>query len=78
MDWCKLGAEMYSKWFNYWIKQAERTNQIIYFFRFEDVIADTKKELTEIMKFLLGLESVEGTVIEQRINEVLNWDPSKR
>ena len=29
------------------------------------------------MQFVLGLESIEGTVIEHRINEVLNWDPSK-
>lgn len=33
---------------------------------------DPYHELVEIMKFVLGLESLEGTVIEQRIKEVLS------
>ena len=56
---------------------AEKGDKLIYFFRFEDVIANPRKELCDLMQFVLGLESIEGTVIEHRINEVLNWDPSK-
>ena len=29
------------------------------------------------MKFILGIESVEGTVMEHRVKEVMGWDPSK-
>ena len=29
------------------------------------------------MRFVLGIESIEGTVMEKRIDEVLNWEPSK-
>ena len=67
----------YHKWFEFWIKEAERNNTLVYFFRFEDVIANPEKELTEIMKFILGIESVEGTVMEHRVKEVMGWDPSK-
>ena len=29
------------------------------------------------MQYVLGMESVEGTVIEKRIEEVMGWDPKK-
>ena len=44
---------------------------MIYFFRFEDVMRDPRGELINIFKFMLGMESLEGTVIERRIEEVL-------
>lgn len=73
--WLKRGAEAYKKWFDFWLRKAERTEEMVYFFRFEDVIANPSKEITEIMRFVLGMESVENTVLEHRIKEVLNWDP---
>ena len=42
---------------------AETTDRPIYFFRFEDVIANPEKEIGEVMRFILGLESIEGTVM---------------
>ena len=56
---------------------AETTDRPIYFFRFEDVIKDPGKELKEIFRFILGLESIEGTVVEHRINEVMKWSTEK-
>ena len=52
---------------------AETTEKPIYFFRFEDVINNPGKELKEIFRFVLGLESLEGTVMERRIDEVMKW-----
>ena len=77
LDWHKNSVNAYKKWFDFWLRRAEKTNQIIYFFRFEDVIANPKKEINEVMRFALGMESIEDTVLEHRINEVLNWDPAK-
>ena len=56
---------------------AETTDRPIYFFRFEDVVRDPSKELKEIFRFILGIESIEGTVIEHRINEVMQWSTER-
>ena len=64
-------------WHRYWVKQAEETNKMIYFFRFEDVIANPTEELTNLYKFILGMESLKGTVIEKKIEEVVNMNPRK-
>ena len=63
--------QMYNRWCNYWIKLAEETKKPIYFFRFEDILQDPKRELTNIFKFILGMDSIEGTVIERRIEDVI-------
>ena len=57
---------------------AETTEKPIYFFRFEDVIRNPGKELKELFCFILGLESIEGTVMEHRIDEVMKWSEEKR
>jgi hypothetical protein len=35
------------------------------------VLANPKNELTNLMQFILGVETLEGTVAERRIDEVL-------
>ena len=77
MDWWKRGTDSFSKYMNYWIDKAENTNQLVYFFRFEDVIKNPKDEITKVLQFVLGMEDVEGTVLEKRIEETLKGDPSK-
>lgn len=57
----------YNRWNNYWLEQARTTDKPIYFFRFEDVMDNPRQELEDLMKFILGMESLEGTVIQQRI-----------
>ena len=77
LDFQNRATDAYNKWYNYWIKMAETTDIPIYFFRFEDVIHNPGKELKEIFRFILGLESIEGTVIEHRIDEVMSWSKEK-
>jgi len=35
-------------------------------------MTNPKEELESLMKFILGMDSIEGTVIEQRILDVLS------
>ena len=51
-------------WHNYWVKMAKTTEKPIYFFRFEDIMANPRIELHKLMKFILGMEDLTGTVIE--------------
>ena len=60
----KGASSAYKKWFEYWIAEAEKTDKMIYFFRFEDVLRDPENELRNLFKFILGMETLEGTVIE--------------
>ena len=60
----------YGRWYDQWLNIAEKTDKPVYFFRFEDVIDNPKRELMKIFGFILGLDSLEGTVIERRIEEV--------
>ena len=53
----------YYMWNKFWVEEAEKADKLVYFFRFEDVITNPEKELGEIMRFILGLESIDGTVI---------------
>ena len=48
MDYFTRLCDSYNKWMKFWLDAAANTDQIIYFFRFEDVIADPKKEITKI------------------------------
>jgi hypothetical protein len=70
-------ATMYRDWFNYWLKLAQTSNKMIYFFRFEDVLAQPKEELHKLFRFILGMETLEGTVIEKRIEEILAMGSEK-
>ena len=63
-------TKTYKRWYDHWISVAESEARPVYFFRFEDVLDNPKRELTGIFKFILGMESLEGTVIERRIEEI--------
>ena len=39
----------------------------VHFFRYEDLLADADKVLTEIFKFVLEVETLEGTQLETNI-----------
>ena len=67
----------YNRWFRYWLNLAENTDKVVYFFRFEDVLTNPREVLTELFQFILGLESLEGTVMEQRIEECLKMGVKK-
>ena len=56
---------------------AETTDKPVYFFRFEDILANPEAELRELFKFILNIDSLEGTVIEQRIKDVIAMGTKK-
>ena len=41
-----------------------------FFLRYEDLIVDPEANLTAIFKFIFGRDSIEGTVLAQRISQV--------
>jgi len=43
----------------------------VHFFRFEDLITEPKQVLLDVFKFLYGVDTVEGTYLEQRIDTVI-------
>ena len=77
LDFQKNICEGYNAWFKYWINVAENTDIPVYFFRFEDAVKNPGKELKNIFRFVLGLDSLEGTIIEHRIDEVMKWSASR-
>ena len=46
----------------------------VYFVKFEDLKRNTKSVLTEVFQFLFESSNLSGTIIEKRIDEVLNLD----
>ena len=70
-------AEAYNAWFKYWINVAEETDVPVYFLRFEDALRNPGHELKNIFRFALGLDSIEGTIIEHRIDEVIKWSAAR-
>ena len=73
LEFQQRSSDGYSKWYEYWLNIAENTERPVFFFRFEDVVKDPAKELKEVFRFILGMESIEGTVIEKRVDEVAAW-----
>ena len=57
---------------NFWINAAKNKEVPVYFVRFEDLIVDPKKFLGEIFSFFLDVDSIEGTIVEKRIEEICN------
>lgn len=53
-DW-SFGPEIkcFKKWYKYWIDKAESNEMPVFFMRFEDLLKDPKKELTDIFSFIL-------------------------
>lgn len=42
----------------------------LYIFRYEDLVNDPEPALKECFKFLLNVTSIEGTVVEKRIQDI--------
>lgn len=66
-----LDIKAFNRWVSHWIGVAESKKLPVIFVRFEDLLNDLENQLQMIFKFLLGMDSVEGTVIEQRIKHAL-------
>ena len=52
---------------DYYIEAAREKKIPIYFFRFEDMISEPYPMFKSMFEFLLGLEDLEGTLIDHRI-----------
>ena len=48
-----------------------------FFMRYEDLKVNPKPVLEGMCRFLLNVDSIEGTVVEKRINEVTQIDSTK-
>lgn len=77
LDYQRRSSDAYGKWFRYWIDVAENTNKPVYFFRFEDILAKPEEELRELFKFILNMDDIEGSVVEQRITDVMGMGAKK-
>ena len=77
LDFQHRSTTAYRMWFQHWIDIAEKTNKPVYFFRFEDILFRPEQELRELFKFILGMDDIEGTVIEQRIKDVMAMGAKK-
>lgn len=52
-------------------KLYRERNVPVYFVKYEEMLAEPKATLRSIFKFLLNVNTINGTVIEKRINEVI-------
>lgn len=69
--WVKYNADLHAKYFTTMIRHCtEEGKNPIHFVRFEDLIANKAEELEGVMKFLLGVESLEGTNAQTRIKQI--------
>lgn len=75
----KIAIQLYKE-FHEQIIYLQKTAEVpFYVYKFEDIMKDSERILSEIFSFVLNLESIEGTVIQQRIKEaVKNHDESTK
>jgi hypothetical protein len=55
----------------HFIEKARKENYPVYIMRYEDLIAKPIETVTGAFKFILGKDSLEGTEMEYRINQML-------
>lgn len=48
---------------NYWIAKAKESPLPIYFCRYEDLMSEPEKEISDIFRFMLGVQDIEGTYV---------------
>mmetsp|Transcript_404 Transcript_404/g.252 ORF Transcript_404/g.252 Transcript_404/m.252 type:complete len:178 (+) Transcript_404:403-936(+) len=67
----KFTIKLYEQFVNTWVNMAKEKQLPVMFIRFEDLIKDKSTTVKDIFKFIYGVESIEGTYLERRIDEVL-------
>lgn len=63
---------MWKQFYDYWIEIAKSHTIPVYFLRYEDLMFDATRILTEIFEFALDSPSLQETYIEKRIKEVVS------
>ena len=66
---------IWNNFYNYWQERATETPT--HFLSYEQLLSDPKAALTDLMKFLLEKEDLEGLHIEQLIEEATASDKEK-
>lgn len=61
---------------NYWISKAKESALPIYFCRYEDLMAKPEREISDVFRFMLGVQDIEGTYVQKRIREVVGIESS--
>jgi hypothetical protein len=74
-EYLKQTMSLYNNFLDYWTKFADSRQLPVYFFRYEDLISNPEQILREVLEFMLGVESIEGMYIEQRLRKTL--EPKK-
>ena len=61
-----------NEYFKFYLDIAEKFKIPVHFVRYEDLVDDKYNVLIQLFKFILGVDSLTGTVIEQRIKEYVD------
>ena len=71
-DWDMIIRIVAQNYHKYITDERKRISQYVptLYLRFEDLLTDSEKTLSEMFCFLLNVTSIEGTVIEHRIKEM--------
>lgn len=67
----KHDVKMLQKYYDEMFKLYRERNVPVYFVKYEEMLAEPKATLRSIFKFLLNVNTINGTIIEKRINEVI-------
>lgn len=67
---------MFNKTLKFWIRVAEEKKIPVHFMRFEDLTTDPIPVLKGLAEFMMDVDSVEGTYIEERVIDAAN--PEKK
>lgn len=74
-EW-QYAVEMYTKiwteFYKFWLELARKKETPCYFLRYEDLCSNKNAVMKEVLAFMLGANTVEGTYIEKRIDTVLS------
>lgn len=68
---CLQTAKQVADFYNMYITDAKKNNVLVHFLRYEDLMGDKERTLSELLAFVLDVESIEGTVVQKRIQEVV-------
>ena len=66
----KKYVSFYKKVHDMYIKYSVEQNAFVYYLRYEDLLETPKETFQELMTFILGVDSIEGTNAQRRIDEV--------
>lgn len=76
-DHVATSIRLWVDYHKYWLDVLKEKKIPVIFLRFEDLLANQYAILEELFEFVLGVESIKGLYVEERLKKVLDADPSK-